>query len=206
MIFVYSVSINRRCQRPNYWTQFLIQESENFSQIWFLFETYLLTPIFPFHKISSSGNSSAGRAPPCQGGGRGFEPRFPLHYLRNVIFKIAARGIPRFKIPVFYCLSDSSFTLQIKCHANELCVIRRKNPLYWRFFGASGIPYTLFRVERLHTGRQQANLLNSPLCIKASYIHQNDVAGVNVSLIADSESQVGRISEHSLWSINQHLW
>ena len=25
------------------------------------------------------GNSSFGRAPPCQGGGGGFEPRFPLH-------------------------------------------------------------------------------------------------------------------------------
>ena len=30
---------------------------------------------------SSSGHGSAGRAPPCQGGGRGFEPRCPLHRL-----------------------------------------------------------------------------------------------------------------------------
>ncbi len=35
------------------------------------------TPLFRFRLLS--GNSSVGRAPPCQGGGREFEPRFPLH-------------------------------------------------------------------------------------------------------------------------------
>ncbi len=29
------------------------------------------------------GHGSAGRAPPCQGGGRGFEPRCPLHRLQE---------------------------------------------------------------------------------------------------------------------------
>ncbi len=30
--------------------------------------------------IQSCGSSSFGRAPPCQGGGGGFEPRLPLHF------------------------------------------------------------------------------------------------------------------------------
>ena len=29
--------------------------------------------------VPARGHGSAGRAPPCQGGGRGFEPRCPLH-------------------------------------------------------------------------------------------------------------------------------
>ena len=29
---------------------------------------------------ATSGNSSVDRASPCQGEGRGFEPRFPLHF------------------------------------------------------------------------------------------------------------------------------
>src|SRR5262249_92677 len=33
----------------------------------------------------SSGNSSVGRAPPCQGGRRGFESRFPLHLLFSTV-------------------------------------------------------------------------------------------------------------------------
>ena len=32
---------------------------------------------------TSCGNSSVGRAPPCQGWGREFESRFPLHILNN---------------------------------------------------------------------------------------------------------------------------
>ena len=31
------------------------------------------------------GNSSFGRAPPCQGGGGGFEPRFPLHFFNGCV-------------------------------------------------------------------------------------------------------------------------
>ena len=31
------------------------------------------------------GRSSSGRAPPCQGGGSGFEPRRPLHFIAPVI-------------------------------------------------------------------------------------------------------------------------
>jgi hypothetical protein len=43
------------------------------------------TPVPFWYKISGnggspSGNSSAGRAPPCQGGCRGFKSRFPLHF------------------------------------------------------------------------------------------------------------------------------
>lgn len=34
---------------------------------------------------SQRGNSSAGRAIPCQGIGREFEPRFPLQYLKTGI-------------------------------------------------------------------------------------------------------------------------
>ena len=34
----------------------------------------------PFVRTILCGSSSFGRAPPCQGGGGGFEPRLPLHY------------------------------------------------------------------------------------------------------------------------------
>jgi hypothetical protein len=37
-------------------------------------------------RLCPSGNSSVGRARPCQGRGREFESRFPLHFLRVVIF------------------------------------------------------------------------------------------------------------------------
>ena len=34
---------------------------------------------FTYSDFSRCGHGSVGRAPPCQGGGRGFEPRCPLH-------------------------------------------------------------------------------------------------------------------------------
>ena len=47
------------------------------------------------------GNSSVGRARPCQGRGREFEPRFPLQYARVVesvdtrdLKSLAFRGVP----------------------------------------------------------------------------------------------------------------
>ena len=36
-----------------------------------------------FWQQKTSGNSSVGRARPCQGRGRGFEPRLPLNILNN---------------------------------------------------------------------------------------------------------------------------
>ena len=40
-----------------------------------------------------SGNSSVGRAPPCQGGSREFESRFPLHFndLRELVTTLFSR-------------------------------------------------------------------------------------------------------------------
>ena len=49
----------------------------------------------------SCGNSSVGRARPCQGRGREFEPRFPLQFARVVesvdtrdLKSLAFRGVP----------------------------------------------------------------------------------------------------------------
>ena len=39
-------------------------------------------PRAPFKITQICGNSSVGRARPCQGRGREFEPRFPLHFKR----------------------------------------------------------------------------------------------------------------------------
>ena len=50
---------------------------------------------------SECGNSSVGRARPCQGRGREFEPRFPLQFARVVesvdtrdLKSLAFRGVP----------------------------------------------------------------------------------------------------------------
>ena len=38
--------------------------------------------------LQKRGNSSVGRAQPCQGWGREFEPRFPLFFCEEDFFKI----------------------------------------------------------------------------------------------------------------------
>ena len=42
------------------------------------------SPSLHFHKRLVCGNSSVGRARPCQGRGREFESRFPLKIFRNI--------------------------------------------------------------------------------------------------------------------------
>jgi hypothetical protein len=64
----------------------------------------------------SSGNSSVGRARPCQGRGRGFESRFPLNFKkRNIRFFLLSMGLgggigrhEGLKIPWQQCRAGSS--------------------------------------------------------------------------------------------------
>ena len=60
----------------------------NFGQIAQLVEQGTENPrvgssILSLTTIKLCGSSSVDRAPPCQGGGRGFEPRLPLHLYKN---------------------------------------------------------------------------------------------------------------------------
>src|SRR5438552_4169988 len=45
--------------------------------------------------VHSSGSGSVGRASPCQGEGRGFESRLPLHFFAQSIVARRATGRPR---------------------------------------------------------------------------------------------------------------
>ena len=56
--------------------------------------------------VESSGNSSVGRASPCQGGGREFESRFPLHLrilpLVRAVFLYKNNLLPKFDERLFF--------------------------------------------------------------------------------------------------------
>ena len=54
----------------------------------------------------TSGSSSVGRAPPCQGGGRESEPRLPLHFLRRNSQAVRRRSAkPLFSSSILDCAS-----------------------------------------------------------------------------------------------------
>ena len=57
----------------------------------------------------TSGSSSVGRAPPCQGGGRESEPRLPLHFLRRNSQAVRRRSAkPLFSSSILDCASICS--------------------------------------------------------------------------------------------------
>src|ERR1700716_2069436 len=53
-------------------------------------ERRLLGPFFTRSFVNARGNSSVGRAQPCQGWGRGFESRFPLRFSSESVSSDAA--------------------------------------------------------------------------------------------------------------------
>ena len=79
----------------------------------------------------TSGSSSVGRAPPCQGGGRESEPRLPLHFLRRNSQAVRRRSAkPLFSSSILDCAS--------KCAGFQTPVGKPEVFSGFLFFGLSG--------------------------------------------------------------------
>tara|TARA_B110000014_G_scaffold165038_1_gene116615 strand:- start:36 stop:281 length:246 start_codon:yes stop_codon:yes gene_type:complete len=63
---------------------------------------------------SQCGNSSAGRAIPCQGIGREFEPRFPLHHFFFIIRRSLLRKYFVLTLELFFALELCSISFKDK--------------------------------------------------------------------------------------------
>src|SRR3970040_766140 len=57
----------------------------------------------PWPTAAARGNSSVGRAQPCQGWGRGFESRFPLQHSSQGVVALAATAPILFRFDARHC-------------------------------------------------------------------------------------------------------